>query len=72
MFEMFAVICMLSWPDDTMRSQLDCSTFYEDPPAKYSTRNECEEKAYDKLAETIKRFDEMKVEFQSIQVGCKK
>ena len=72
MYEMFAIMCMLSWPDDTMQSRLDCTTYYEDPPKLYNTNKECDDAAYSKLQQTVDGFYEMRVDFESIQVGCDK
>ena len=72
MFEMFAIMCMLSYPDETMNSQLDCTTFYEDPPKIYKTIDECNLRAYEKTADTLQQFHDLGIDFKSIQVGCNK
>ena len=72
MFEMFAIMCLTSWPDDTMTSVVNCTTYYEDPPKIYRTVDECNLASYIKLEETISGFYEMRVDFKSIQVGCNK
>ncbi len=63
---------MAAWPDDIMTSVTDCTTYYEDPPKIYSTLEECNRASYPKLEETVKGFYEMRVDFESIEVGCSK
>ena len=70
MFKMFAIMCILVWPDDVMTSELQCTTHYEDPPRQFVTIDQCNEAAYDKLEMTIDTFEQIKVDFESIQVGC--
>ena len=70
MFKMFAIMCILAWPDDVMTSELKCTTHYEDPPRQFSTIEECNTAAYDKLENTVKVFEQGKLDFESIQVAC--
>ena len=41
MFKIFAVLCTLVYPDDTMTSKLDCNTFYEDINRTFRTEEVC-------------------------------
>ena len=72
MFKMFAILCVLVWPDDVMTSELKCTTHYEDPPRQFVTMQECDEAAYDKLLFTINVFEQTKTDYKTIQTGCKK
>ena len=72
MFKMFAVLCILIWPDDIMTSEHQCTTHYEDPIRTFSTRSECDAAAYDKLVYTIDLFQQNKTDFQHIEIGCEK
>lgn len=72
MFKMFAILCVLVWPDDVMTSELKCTTHYEDPPRQFVTMQECDEAAYDKLVFTINVFEQTKTDYKTIQTGCKK
>ena len=70
MFKMFAILCVLVWPDDVMTSELKCTTHYEDPPRQFLTIQECDQAAYDKLVFTINVFEQTKTDYKTIQVGC--
>ena len=70
MFKMVAIVCILIWPDDVMTSQLECNTFYENPPREFASLDICNEEAYNKLEKTVNGFQEMKVDFESLQVYC--
>ena len=72
MFKMFAILCVLVWPDDVMTSELQCTTHYEDPPRQFLTMQECDQAAYDKLVFTINVFEQTKTDYKTIQTGCKK
>ena len=72
MFKMFAILCVLVWPDDVMTSELKCTTHYEDPPRQFVTMQECDEAAYDKLVFTINVFEQTKTDYKTIQTGFKK
>ena len=72
MFKMFAIMCILVWPDDVMTSELKCTTHYEDPPRTFATIDKCNTAAYDKLETTVQGFEKLGVDFESIQVGCEK
>ena len=72
MFKMFAILCVLAWPDDIMTSELKCTTHYENPPRQFSTIDECNVAAYDKLETTMQVFEAGGVDFESMQVGCEK
>jgi|TARA_B100001094_G_scaffold113230_1_gene109152 hypothetical protein len=72
MFKMFAILCVLAWPDDVMTSELKCTTHYENPPRQFSTIDECNVAAYDKLETTMQVFEAGGVDFESMQVGCEK
>ena len=72
MFKMFAILCVLVWPDDVMTSELKCTTHYEDPPRQFVTMQECDEAAYDKLVFTINVFEQTKTDYKTIQTGCKR
>ena len=69
---MFAILCVLVWPDDVMTSELKCTTHYEDPPRQFVTMQECDRAAYDKLVMTINVFEHTKTDYKTIQVGCEK
>jgi hypothetical protein len=60
----------MTWPDDTMEGNYECSQYYETNVRIFATRTECETQAQIKLEETVQRFVEMKVDFESIEVGC--
>ena len=70
MFKMFAIMCVLVWPEDVMTSELQCTRLYEDPPRQFATVSECDRAAYAKLVATVDVFDQTGTDFQSIQVGC--
>ena len=70
MFKMFAVLCVLVWPDDVMTSELQCTTWYEQDGRTFATRKICEEAAEKKLVITLNEFEELKIDFQSILTGC--
>ena len=72
MFKMFAILCVLAWPDNVMTSELKCTTHYENPPRQFSTIDECNVAAYDKLETTMQVFEAGGVDFESMQVGCEK
>jgi hypothetical protein len=72
MFKMFAIMCILVWPDNVMTSELKCTTHYEDPPRTFATIDECNTAGYDKLETTVNGFEQLGVDFESIQVGCEK
>ena len=72
MFKMFAVLCILVWPDDIMTSQLQCTTHYEDPTRTFSTLSECNNAAYEKLDFTVNLFHANNTDFANIQIGCEK
>jgi hypothetical protein len=72
MFKMFAILCVLVWPDDVMTSELKCTTHYEDPPRQFDTLAQCNQAAYDKLEMTINVFEQTKTDYYTIQTGCKK
>ncbi len=70
MFKMFAILCVLVWPDDVMTSELKCTTHYEDPPRQFVTMQECNRAAYDKLEMTLQVFEAGGVDFESMNIGC--
>ena len=72
MFKMFAILCILTWPDGVMTSELKCTAHYENPPRQFSTIDECNVAAYDKLETTMQMFETGGVDFESMQVGCEK
>lgn len=72
MFKMFAILCVLAWPDDVMTSELKCTTHYENPPRQFSTIGECNVASYEKLETTMQVFEAGGVDFESMQVGCEK
>ena len=72
MFKMFAILCVLVWPDDVMTSELKCTTHYEDPPRQFATLEQCDQAAYDKLLMTINVFEQTRTDYKTIQTGCQK
>ena len=58
MFKMFAILCVLVWPDDVMTSELKCSTHYEDPPRQFDTLAQCDQASNNKHKITI-NIDEL-------------
>ena len=72
MFKMFAILCVLVWPDDVMTSELQCTTHYENPPRHFATTSQCDVAAREKLDKTISIFEMAGEDFESIQVGCEK
>ncbi len=72
MFKIFAVLCTLVYPDDTMTSKLDCNTFYEDINRTFRTEEVCHEEAQAKLETTMRIFKEEKFDYESMMVGCEK
>ena len=70
MFKMFAILCVLVWPDDVMTSELKCTTHYEDPPRQFVTMQECNRAAYDKLEMTLQVFEAGGLDFESMNIGC--
>ena len=70
MFKMFAVICILVWPDYTMESELQCTTYYETDGRTFSTVESCEEAAVKKLKMTLAGMDTYGADYESITVGC--
>jgi len=72
MFKMFAVMCLIVYPDDTMSEKLQCTTYYEKPEREFITIQECDQAAYIKIATTIQGFEQLGVDYKSLQVGCGK
>jgi len=70
MFKMFAILCVLTWPDGAMTSELKCTTHYEDPPRLFTTIKECDKASYDKLEMTLQVFEAGGVDFESMNIGC--
>ena len=72
MFKMMAVMCILVWPDYTMESKLECTTYYETDGRTFSTIESCETAALAKLEMTLAGMNEYNADYQSITVGCEK
>ena len=70
MFKMFAIMCILVWPDDVMTSQLECNTYWEDTGAVYDTREICDAAAEEKFYATMSGFAQLEAPFERIIIGC--
>tara|TARA_Y100001970_G_scaffold144863_1_gene177917 strand:- start:352 stop:573 length:222 start_codon:yes stop_codon:yes gene_type:complete len=72
MFKIFAVLCVLVYPDDTMSSKMECTTYYEDINRTFRSEAICFEEAQAKLETTMRIFEESKFDYESIMTGCEK
>ena len=70
MFKMFAIMCVLVWPDDVMTSQLECNQYWEENDQVYATREICDEAAEKKFYATMEGFRQLEAPFERIIIGC--
>ena len=70
MFKMMAVMCILVWPDGSMQSKLECTTYYESDKRTFLTVESCETAALKKLEMTLAGMDSYGADYKSITVGC--
>ena len=72
MFKMFAVLCILVYPEDNMVGMMECKIYYEDDNRIYSQLTDCETAAEVKAKTTIDGLVAFNAPFESIEVGCEK
>ena len=72
MFKMFAVLCILVYPEDTMVGVMECKTYYEDNNKIYSQLIDCEVATEVKAKTTMDGLVLFNAPFGNLEVGCEK
>ena len=67
MFRIFGILCVLGFNGADI-----CTTHYRTDLKTYSTQQECEAAQPPIMAETLKAFKSLNMDYQSFQMGCEK
>jgi len=68
MFRIFGVLCVIGLGT----GGVDCTTHYRTDLQIYETQQECEAAQPPIMAETLKAFKSLNMDYQSFQMGCEK
>ena len=66
MFRIFGVLCVIGLGT----GGVDCTTHYRTDLQIYETQQECEAAQPPIMAETLKAFKSLNMDYQSFQMGC--
>ena len=68
MFRIFGILCVIGLGT----GGVDCTTHYRTDLQIYETQQECEAAQPPIMAETLKAFKSLNMDYQSFQMGCEK
>ena len=68
MFRIFGILCVIGLGT----GGVDCTTHYRTDLQVYETQQECEAAQPPIMAETLKAFKSLNMDYQSFQMGCEK